>query len=137
MTEADMKFVDRRTKEENSNGLVTQILFWYDEDESEITGEARRRTNAIAVDTTGCLIVSRSICSPKDNFEKNKGRMIATARMFGRAKNHCSVLPLYNSEDMAEEAARVYREAFPDDERGAGRAYNVGKIYTLQHKLDS
>jgi len=137
MTEAKMKFVDRRTDAEKDHGLMTQILFWYDEDTSEITGEARRRTNAIAIDEGGILIVARSICSPKDNFEKGKGRMIATARLFGRAQNHCEAFAMAEVEDYAEEAARVYREAYPTDERGAGRAYNVGKIYALQSKLDN
>lgn len=124
-------FVDRRTDEQRDEGLATQILFWYDQDKKK-----RRRINGMAVTTEGHLVVARATCSKKDQFVKVHGRMIVAKRLFGRAKNHCSVLVIpgadgvMSNDKMAEMAARAYEEMFPKDDKGHKRAYNAGKIFT-------
>lgn len=125
MTEAS--FVDRRTDEQRKNRLATQVLFWYDEDFSEIDGQPRRRVNAIAIDTDGTLIVARATCSPVDQFVKAHGRMVAEKRLLGRAQKSCWLLA--PAGDGPEGYAAAYAGFFPGDEIGEKRAYNVGKIY--------
>jgi len=129
MTEASRNvFTDRRTPDQIGGELATQILFWYDE---EGRGrKRRRRTNAIAIATDGTLVVSRASCSRKDNFVKANGRLVAEKRILGRAQKFCWILTLdVVDNDFAAAAASAYTEHFPDDDRGAKRAYNAGKIY--------
>ena len=67
-------FVDRRTAEQRTGELATQVLFWYDE--AGKGNKRRRRTNGVAMTTDGFLIVARAMCSRKDQFVKTHGRMV-------------------------------------------------------------
>jgi hypothetical protein len=126
MTEANYDtFIDRRTAEQQAGELATQVLFWYDEEGKG--RKRRRRTNGIAVTTDGFLIVSRATCSRKDQFVKAQGRLVVEKRILGRAQNHCWVLRM--DAFTPEAAAEAYADFFPEDEMGAKRAYNVGKIF--------
>jgi hypothetical protein len=147
MTEVNVRdgFVDRRKMEDKNAELATPVLYWYDEEGKG--NKRRRRTNGVAVTTDGMLVVGRATCSRKDQFEKSKGRLVVSSRIYGRAKKHCLVaIPILVSNDgttrtpfahqnfdvdkMAEACASVYREAFADDDLGAKRAYNAGRIFS-------
>tara|TARA_S200002703_G_scaffold142606_1_gene135121 strand:- start:1739 stop:2182 length:444 start_codon:yes stop_codon:yes gene_type:complete len=133
MTEASSNtFIDRRTSDQMTGELATQVLFWYD-----VEGKgrkARRRTNGIAIATDGTLVVSRATCSRKDQFIKANGRLVVEKRILGRAQNHCWVLTL-NPGELPEQAAAAYAEQFPNDVMGHKRAYNAGKIFAA-YKAD-
>jgi hypothetical protein len=135
MTEVN-KFVDRRTEEERRNGLATQILFWYDDDVNKSWRDKngqkqfRRRTNGITVNAAGNLIVARSTCSRMDQFVRAMGRLKVASRIFGNAKNHCWTLVVdLTVADLPTAFAAVYADTFPNDEMGAKRAYNIGKVF--------
>lgn len=95
MTEASHDtFIDRRTTEQQTGELATQILFWYDEEgkgkswlnleREEKTSNVmmkRRRTNGIAISMDGNLIVSRAVCSRKDQFCRGSGRNVVSQRI--------------------------------------------------------
>jgi hypothetical protein len=132
-------FVDRRTEGHKAADLATRVLFWYDEEGKG--RKARRRTNGVAVTTDGLLIVSRASCSRKDQFIKKQGRLVVESRILGRAQKFCWVITLaggtvgdinlpVSSDDMAEACAEAYREVFPDDDLGAKRCYNAGKVFS-------
>ena len=127
MTEVN-KFVDRRTEEEKRNNLATQILFWYDDDRAGKKG--RVRTNGITVSESGMLIVARSTCSRKDQFVRAMGRLKVTSRIFGNAKKHVWTLPVdITVADVPAAFAATYAATFPNDEMGAKRAFNIGKVF--------
>lgn len=124
MTEVN-KFVDRRSDEEKSNGLATQVLFWYDKDSKK-----RTRTNGVAVTAEGHLLVARSTCSRKDQFVRAMGRMKVRNRIFGRAQKHSwTLVPNLGAVDLPAEFAAAYAALFPTDEMGTKRAYNIGKVF--------
>lgn len=128
MTEASHDvFTDRRSAEQRSGELATQVLFWYDEEGKG--RKRRRRTNGMAITTDGALVVARATCSRKDQFRKAMGRLVVEKRILGRAQRHCWVLRLDDGVDRAEAAAAAYREIFPEDEIGIKRAFNAGKIF--------
>jgi len=128
MTEASHDvFVDRRTADQKSGELATQVLFWYDEEGKG--RKRRRRTNGMAVTTGGELVISRATCSRKDQFIKAMGRLVVEKRILGRAQRHCWVLRLDDGADRAEAAAATYGELFPEDAIGIKRAFNAGKIF--------
>ena len=135
-------FTDRRTGEQRVGELATSILFWYDEEgrgKSWSTLEVnkplrrnamkRRRTNGLAITTSGELLVSRATCSREDQFSKVQGRLVVEKRICYRAKSHLWVLRL-DEGDFPEAAAAAYAEFFPGDEIGVKRAYNAGKVFT-------
>ena len=148
MTEASYnKFTDRRNAEQRVGELATQILLWYDEEgrgKSWSTLEMgkpfrrnamkRRRTNGLAITTSGELLVSRATCSRQDQFSKAQGRLVVEKRICYRAKSHLWVLRL-DEGDFPEAAAAAYAEVFPEDEIGVKRAYNAGKVFT-SYKAD-
>lgn len=138
MTEASHNtFVDRRTQNQQMAELATQVLFWYDNPHANMrpskhdknsARNGRVRTNAMAITMDGLLIVARSTCYFKDQFCKKTGRKKAEAQLLGRAKA-CAVLHLDENMEYPEAAAAAYTEMFPDDETGAKRAFNAGKIF--------
>ena len=133
MTEASSNvFTDRRSVDQVSGELATQVLFWYDEEGKK--SRRRKRTNGMAMATDGTLVVSRAVCSRKDQFMKANGRMVVEKRILGRAQKHCWVLTL-NPGDTAEQAAAAYADKFPEDAMGIKRAFNAGKIYAA-YKAD-
>jgi len=133
MTEASSNtFIDRRTQDQMTGELATQVLFWYDEEGKG--RKTRRRTNGIAIATDGTLIVSRATCSRKDQFIKANGRLVVEKRILGRAQKHCWVLTL-DAGELPEQAAAAYAEQFPGDVMGEKRAYNAGKIFAA-YKAD-
>jgi hypothetical protein len=123
-------FIDRRTNDEKRANLATPVLYWYDTEEVGYKdGEPRRRTNGMAVDIGGNLIVARSTCSTKDQFEKRMGRLVVSKRIMGRAQRHCCVLTVDRDLEAPEAMAKAYRRTFPDDSIGVKRAYNAGKVF--------
>lgn len=130
MTDSTHKvFVDYRSQEQINAGLATPILTWYDE---EGRGKKRRRrTNGIAMTMEGMLVCADAVCSRKDQFIKAHGRMVVEQRILGQAQDHYMMIGLEpaEDEDFAKEAAAAYREFFPDNEAGAKRAYNAGKMF--------
>lgn len=120
-------FIDHRESAHELAGLATKVLFWYDE-EGKGT-RVRRRTNGVAMTMDGHLVVSRAACSRKDQFVKKQGRLVVESRILGRAQKFCWVISVFHSDDCAAAAAEAYREAFPEDDLGAKRAYNAGKIF--------
>jgi len=137
MTEASSNvFTDRRSVDQVSGELATQVLFWYDEEGKK--SRRRKRTNGMAMATDGTLVVSRAVCSRKDQFMKANGRMVVEKRILGRAQKHCWVLTL-NPGDIPEQAAAAaaaaYADKFPEDAMGIKRAFNAGKIYSA-YKAD-
>jgi len=128
MTESSHKiFIDYRTEEQRLGDLATPILIWYDEEGKK--KKRRRRVNGVAVTTDGLLMVADAVCSRKDQFIKAKGRLVVEKRILGRAKGHCVALLLDTDVDYADSAAAAYREFFPENEAGAKRAYNAGKMF--------
>ncbi len=127
MTEASHNvFIDRRTEVEVGAGLATQILFWYDKDKKN-----RTRTNGIAITIDGEVIIARSTCSKKDQFERATGRMKVANRIFGRAQKHCWIVPTFlmtSPDDAPTRSADAYTSLFSDD-MGVKRAYNAGNVY--------
>ena len=127
-------FVDRRTADQRSGELATQVLFWYDEEGKG--RKRRRRTNGLAITTEGQLVVARSTCSRKDQFTRSMGRLVVEKRILGRAQRHCWVLRTDATGggtpvvEIPEAAANAYREFFPEDEIGIKRAFNAGKIFS-------
>ena len=121
------RFIDHRSVEHQRAGLATQVLFWYDEEGKG--RKTRRRTNGVAMTTDGSLVVSRAACSRKDQFIKKQGRLVVESRIMGRAQKFCWILLVNDVEDLAAEAAASYLDSFPDDELGAKRAYNAGKVF--------
>lgn len=148
MTEASSNtFIDRRTQDQMTGELATQILFWYSEEGKGIswrdlkpdqsttgTKMKRRQVNGIAITTEGTLVVAHATCSRKDQFVKSEGRMKVENRILGRAQKHCWVLTIEPGE-LPEQAAAAYAEQFPGDELGHKRAYNAGKIFAA-YKAD-
>jgi hypothetical protein len=123
-------FIDRRTEEEKAAGLATPVLYWYDVEEVGYKdGTPRRRTNGMAVDIYGNLIIARATCSTKDQFEKRTGRLVVSKRIMGRAQRHCNVLLPRCDLEAPEAMAEAYRQAFPDDTIGVKRAFNAGKVF--------
>lgn len=120
-------FIDRRDAAHEKAGLATKVLFWYDEEGKG--RKARRRTNGVAMTMDGNLVVSRAACSRKDQFVKKQGRLVVESRIMGRAQKFCWSILVDDLEDRAMAAAAAYREMFPDDDLGAKRAYNAGKIF--------
>jgi hypothetical protein len=125
MTEASRNvFKDRRTFDEQTNGLATQILFWYSQDKKK-----RPRTNGIAVTMEGDLVVARATCSRDDQFVRAMGRIKVSSRIMGRAKKHFWILSVTNDSPTPKDFADAYLAMFPKDEMGSKRAFNVGKIF--------
>lgn len=120
-------FTDRRTEEETSAMLATQVLFWYDK---EGRGKKRRRrVNGLAVSTDGQLIYAEATCSRKDQFVKAQGRLVVSKRIMGRAKKHCYVLTLDDKLEAPVAAVAAFRALFPDNAIGIKRAYNAGRVF--------
>ena len=129
MTDSTHKvFVDYRSQEQINAGLATPILTWYDKEGHG--RKRRRRTNGIAMTTAGMLVCADAVCSRKDQFVKAHGRMVVERRILGQARDHYVMLYLnLEEEDQAKATADAYREEFPDNEAGAKRAYNAGKMF--------
>ncbi len=129
MTDSTHKvFVDYRSPEQINAGLATPILTWYDKEGHG--RKRRRRTNGIAITTEGLLVYADAVCSRQDQFVKSHGRMVVEQRMLGQAKDHyVTILVNPEDEDRPKATADAYRELFPNNETGAKRAYNVGKMF--------
>lgn len=129
MTDSTHKvFVDYRSQEQINAGLATPILTWYDQEGHG--RKRRRRTNGIAMTTSGMLVCADAVCSRKDQFVKAHGRMVVERRILGQARDHYIVINLNpEEEDQAKATADAYREFFPDNEAGVRRAYNAGKMF--------
>ena len=134
-------FDDKRTPLQQAGELATSVLWWYNEEGKGMSWRnlakgvstknvkmKRRRTCGVAITTAGQLIYAESVCSRKDQFIKAKGRFIVESRILGRAQQHCWILTL-DDGDPAEAAVASYRMYVPEDEVGAKRAYNAGRIF--------
>jgi hypothetical protein len=68
-----------------------------------------RRTMAV-VDFNHCLSIGTSLCSPKDNFDRKKGRKVALARALKSAFPSYDDKPLRKSiwEGLRQKGMRLY-----------------------------
>lgn len=144
MTDANASvFTDRRTDEQKTAGLSTQVLFWYDNPHGDTMQPSKHdrnasrggrvRTSGIAVTNDGRLIVARVTCYIRDQFRKAKGRnevetRILISSVFPTRVQPNTLVAVPNAAT-PDGFAAAYAALFPGDEMGLKRAYNVGKIF--------